>query len=218
MGWKRQGQAQEFAQAPAGAHTAVLVAVVQLGTQTHQFPGKPATSQEDVYLAWELTDAVNPDDGANLVVQVVYNFTLGKTKKGSVSNLRKLLEGWAGKSFDVAPPQGLGPAEDFELPKLLGRKCMVNIVEKDGYNKVDSVSTPHASMAANMPAPTRTPFCWEITEPLSKIPDWLPYSFGKSVLEIASASKELAGTAQPAAANGATGQTAAAPAEDTLGF
>lgn len=108
--------------APAGTHVARCVQVIDLGTQKDdgQFGLK---IQPKIRLTWELPNELHvfrEENGEEpFVVGKEYTLNLGDK-----SNLRKDLESWRGRPFT---PQEL---EGFDVSKLLGAACMLNVVHK----------------------------------------------------------------------------------------
>src|SRR5262245_56875671 len=83
---------EDFELPPAGLHPAVLIGLVDLGTNTEEYNNKEYEKHE-LFVAWELVGTKNNGDEPFVVGQD-YNESLGKK-----SNWRKLLEGWRGRPF-----------------------------------------------------------------------------------------------------------------------
>ena len=119
----------EFQLPPAGAHVAVCYRVVDLGTQETKFKGEVKTKHL-VLIGWELPDEPM-QDGRPFTVSKRY--TLSSSPK---STLRKDIESWRGKPFDDAE------FGSFDLGKLIGAGCMLNIVHDDrGEHTYANVAT-----------------------------------------------------------------------------
>ena len=72
------------------------------------------------------------------------------------ANLRKDLEGWRGKSFTESELEG------FDLEKLIGSNCMLNIVyNKKGKAKISGISKLMAGLSPLIPETKR------------RVPDWV---------------------------------------------
>src|SRR6185295_11438565 len=85
----------EFELAPAGTHMAVCYRVIDLGTQSGTYMGKPK-SQHKILVSWELPDEKMKDGRP---------FTIGQRYTWSMSEkatLRKHLEAWRGVPFTDA--------------------------------------------------------------------------------------------------------------------
>jgi hypothetical protein len=93
-----------------------------------------------VRIGWELPTELKvfkPENGAQPVV-FSKEFTLSMNEK---ANLRKLLASWRGKGFSE------DEAKSFDITKLLGATCMLNIIHKPGksdpskiYEEIGSIS------------------------------------------------------------------------------
>jgi hypothetical protein len=187
----------DFEGAPAGSHPAVLVAMIDLGTQKEEYKGETKIARK-VFLAWELTGE-KKTNGKNFVVGKTY--TLSFAKK---ANLRALVEKWRGKAF--------ADDEQFDLAKLIGKPCVVSIVQNGNYTNVDSASQPTKGLKVE-PA-TYPNVMWELgsTDPFPEH-EWLPYSYGKPLLEKIQACEEYKANGKPAAK---AGDSSLAPPNDKL--
>jgi hypothetical protein len=159
--------------APAGTHVARCVQVIDLGTQKDngQFGLK---IQPKLRLTWELPTELHVFKEENgeepFVVGKEYTLNLGEK-----SNLRKDLESWRGKPFT---PQEL---EGFDVSKLLGAPCMLNVVhkpKKDGsgaYANIASLSPLMKGMTC--PPAIMALLLYDVSmgrnDVFGKIPEWL---------------------------------------------
>lgn len=110
----------DFAPAPAGSHLARCYRIIDLGSQTTEWKGKPKTSRK-VMFTWELHGEdgegkpLLTDDGKPLMVSKRYTFSLSEK-----ATLRAHLVGWRGRDFTLDELAG------FDLEKVLGdRKSVV---------------------------------------------------------------------------------------------
>lgn len=105
-----------------GNYTARCYKMIQVGTVDENVMGV-IKSQHKVRIGWELPTELKVFDKAKgeqpLVVEQEY--TLSMYDK---SNLRKMLESWRGKGFTEKE------AESFDITKLIGKSCMLNIIHK----------------------------------------------------------------------------------------
>lgn len=136
---------------PAGVHVARCFRVVDLGTQETNYNGEAKlTPQMSIY--WELHGEDNDgapltaDNGEPLTIFSTYTKSLGAKAK-----LRALLESWRGKPFDD------GELKGFDVSKLLGAYCMVNVVHSAGsngktYANVSSVTPLPGALRNSKPA------------------------------------------------------------------
>lgn len=142
----------DFKLAPAGSHLAFCYRIVDLGTQTTEWKGKPKESRK-VMFTWELhgedSDG-NPlltDDGKPLMTSKRYSFSLSEK-----ATLRAHLVGWRGREFTLDELNG------FDLEKVLGNWCMVNIAHesRDGktYANITGITgVPSVIKKAGLPEP-----------------------------------------------------------------
>lgn len=121
----------------AGLHVARCIKMVQLGTQTETIKGQ-TKQMHKVNLTWELPLLTKVFDEAKgpQPLSISKEFTLSMAPK---SNLRKTLESWRGKPFTDEE------ANSFDITKLLGVACMLNIYHKpkvsDPSVKYDDISS-----------------------------------------------------------------------------
>ena len=141
-----------FKRVPAGNHIARCFSVIDMGTQrtTGQYGEK---DQHRIRIAWEIFG--EDDEGLPLTIDVngkEMPLTINKAYTLSLHEkaaLRKDLASWRGKDFTEEELQG------FDVSKLLGVYCMVNVVttESNGktYSNVSSITPLHKSMAKPEP-------------------------------------------------------------------
>lgn len=113
--------------APSGNHVARCVRVIDLGLQTStgQFGTK---IQHKIMLTWELPTELHvfKEENGPEPFMVSSEYTLGLNEK---ANLRKDLESWRGRPFTADELDG------FNVDKLLGVPCLLNVVHKVAANK-----------------------------------------------------------------------------------
>ncbi len=168
---------QVYDQCPPGNHSAVLVAIVDLGTHEENFQGK-INIQRKIYFVWELTSEKEPGKDDNRLIAKMFTLSFGKKAK-----LRALIEGWRGKALD--------DGEEFDLTKLIGKACLVNVVHADEYASVAAVSAPPKGVKVEKPK--RIPFIWEIEGDKPVDLSWLPWIYGKKVEDVIAQSDEATG-------------------------
>jgi len=112
----------DFKPHPEGIHPAVCVDVVDLGliqsTFADEKTGKPKM-QHKVEIVWQSEQQMS--DGKPYLVKKRYTLSLNEK-----ATLRHDLESWRGKPFTDNEAQG------FDLEKLLGANCNINVVHKAG--------------------------------------------------------------------------------------
>jgi hypothetical protein len=124
---------------PAGNYVARCYKMIELGTIQEEFKGVPKM-QHKVWIEWELPNELkifNPEKGEQPLSKGK-EYTLSLADK---SNLRRDLNSWRGKDFT---PQ---EADNFDITKLLGVPCMLNIIHASGktnpekkYDNISSIS------------------------------------------------------------------------------
>ena len=174
MGMKLKATASkggDFEHPEPGNQAAVLVAIVELGTVNKEYQGK-AYDANEVYLVWELPTQQMTGSTFNHVVGKVFSLSFGEK-----SNLRKMIAKWRGTEFREG--------EEFDLPKLLGQNCLLDVqpVEGKSYVKLDATPASRLPKGMTCPPAKRKPVCWDIehSEGLPEHLDWLPFIYGESV-------------------------------------
>jgi hypothetical protein len=107
----------DFEPPPAGAHVAVCFRILDLGTQTTNFQGQ-VSHKHQIMISWELPEEKMADDRP---FSISKKYTYSGHKKAT---LRTDLESWRGVPFTDAD------FGTFDLAKLLGAGCQLNIVHK----------------------------------------------------------------------------------------
>lgn len=126
----------KFENAPTGSHIARCIGLVDLGTQHHKgFQGQPDWASRDVRITFELpatmmTGIYHPESkgkpfGASITV---------KQSLHTAAKLRKLLKGWRGRDFTKEELAA------FDLKDILGKPCLLNLVENGDYVNIDSIA------------------------------------------------------------------------------
>ncbi len=137
------GGGGDFSPMPSGNHVAVCNMVVDLGKQrtVSQMYGEKIKPQ--VYIRWETPDeTIEWDDrdgnkhSGPRVIGKIYTVSLHEN-----ANLRADLESWRGKPFTKDELAG------FDISKLLGVPCMVNVTQTERNGKT------YANVAAVTPLP-----------------------------------------------------------------
>lgn len=135
-----------FEPIPADTYLARLFKICDLGTFTPE-KGKFIKHQRKIRLVWELPTFTfkEPDQDGNVrygMISKEYLLSLGEK-----ATLHKDLVAWRGKSFTADELKG------FNLEKLLGGTCMINIKHDQDKNDPSKV---WARMSAIMKVPTGT--------------------------------------------------------------
>lgn len=128
-----------FLPVPSGSHLARCYRIVDLGTQKTEYLGQIKYLRK-VMFGWELHGEDN--DGNPLTTEknepmaIFKNYTLSLNEK---ANLRLDLQSWRGKPFTDSEAMG------FDIGVVLGKWCMLNVIQKLGnegkvFSNVDGVS------------------------------------------------------------------------------
>lgn len=124
---------------PAGNYVARCYKMIEIGTVPTEYLGVEKLTHK-VRFGWELPTELkvfNPEKGEQpLVIEKEYTLSLADK-----ANLRRDLKSWRGKDFT---PQ---EADNFDVTKLLGISCMLNIIHIQGkkdptkfYEAISSIS------------------------------------------------------------------------------
>lgn len=135
----KKGESFEKELISAGNYVARCCRMVEIGTVEEEFLGVKKQMHK-VRIGWELPTELkvfNPEKGEQPSV-IDKEYTLSLADK---ANLRKDLQSWRGKAFTGEE------AESFDITKLLGVPCMLNIIHVQGkkdptktYQAIGSVS------------------------------------------------------------------------------
>lgn len=132
----------EFELPPAGTHLALCYRVIDLGTQTGTYMGKPKVNHK-ILLSWELPDE-KMKDGRPFTISQRYTWSMSEK-----AILRKHLEGWRGLSFTDAD---FGPA-GFNIKNVIGKGCVLTITHDTKGEKTYANITGVGKMMRGMAAP-----------------------------------------------------------------
>ena len=115
-------QKSNFTLTPAGNHIARCYSMIEIGTIEDEYQGEMKTLKK-VRITWELpleTKVFKPENGEQ-PYSISKEYTLSMHEK---ANLRRDLESWRGKGFTETE------AHRFDITKLLGVACMLNVIHK----------------------------------------------------------------------------------------
>jgi len=125
--WTDSSSGKEFQQAPTGTHEAICFGVIDLGTQTGEWQGKPIVRRQ-VLIQWELPKCPM-EDNAPFIVSKFYTASLNEK-----ATLRHDLESWRGRAFTEAELGG------FDSHNILGKPGLLSIIHNEaGKARVASV-------------------------------------------------------------------------------
>jgi hypothetical protein len=138
--------ASNYTPVPAGNYVARCFSMVHIGTAKDTFEGREKLSNK-VRLTFELpTETKEFKEGeGEKPFTVSKEFTLSMHEK---AGLRKSLESWRGKGFTEEE------AKAFDITKLLGKPCMLNIIHKEKQGGgVNAVISSISSMPKGLQCP-----------------------------------------------------------------
>ena len=155
-----------FKRVPAGAYIGRCYSLIDLGTQTTtgQYGEK---QQHKLRIGWELFG--EDESGAPLTVEIdgrEMPMTISKSYTVSLhekAGLRKDLQAWRGKEFTEEE------AKAFDVSKLLGAYCMVNVTtsETNGktYSNVAGLTPLPGALKSAKPAPVHELVTFNLDDP-----------------------------------------------------
>lgn len=111
------GDSKTYTPAPAGAHIAVCVDVIDLGMKPNPF--RDGAMQRKIDIAWQIDEL--RDDGKRHVVYKRYTLSLHEK-----AALRHDLESWRGRPFTAAEERG------FDVESIKGANCILSIQHVPG--------------------------------------------------------------------------------------
>ena len=124
---------------PAGNYVARCYRMIEVGTVETEFQGQKKTVKK-VRIGWELPTELKvfKEENGEQPMVIDKEYTMFMSDK---ANLRKDLESWRGKAFSD------DEAKNFDITKLLGAPCMINIIHEAGkkdpskkYQKIASIT------------------------------------------------------------------------------
>ncbi len=157
-----------FKRVPSGVHIGRCYSLIDLGTQlsSGQYGEK---LQHKIRVAWELFGEDEEGkpltvdfDGKEMPMTISKSYTLSLSEKAS---LRKDLQSWRGREFTDEEAKG------FDISKLIGAYCMVNVTtsETNGktYSNVANLTPLPTALKASKPAPVHDTVMFDLDNP-----DW----------------------------------------------
>lgn len=163
----RQQSEGSFTPIPIGVHTGVLAGLVDLGMQ----PGGQYQPAYKVALIWQTPDQLT-DGGEPMSITKIFTFSMHKK-----SNLRKMVEGWFGKSFPTEEA-----AKGFDFKVLLGRGALLNVTHDQKNDKTYANVTTVIPLTKSIPVPpvNGEPLYYsedlppaERSKAYARVPEWL---------------------------------------------
>lgn len=165
---------------PSGNYPGVMVGLIHMGTHSETFNDGNTKDVAKLALLFELPGENKADGMPHVLVKEVTGTFSEK------SNLRKLVEGWRGRKFDEG--------EKFSPAKLLGRECLVSVVNKKtskgkDVSEISGIGAVPKGMT--VPRPHHAPFSYAVAsgQPVPAL-EWAPFIFGESIPDICRRSRE----------------------------
>ena len=109
-----------------GVHKARCIKVIDLGTQKNDYQGQ-VSWKRTVLIIWETPEELD-GEGKPMTISKFYNLSLHEKSK-----LSQDLVSWRGRPFTETE------IKSFDISKLAGVACMLNVIEKNGKSVISSV-------------------------------------------------------------------------------
>ena len=119
-------KSSSFPSVSVGVHKARCIKVIDLGTQKNEFEGN-ITWKRQALVIWEVPDQTN-ETSEPLTISRFYTLSLHEK-----SNLGIDLTSWRGRPFSETEKKG------FDISKLIGHTCLLNVIKGNKNNKIGSV-------------------------------------------------------------------------------
>lgn len=205
---KKDTGGADYENAPAGNHPAVLVAIIDLGTQENNFTPGETKLQHRCFWVWELVGS-RKKDGKPFTAGMELTFSMHEKSK-----MRKFVQARTGTTL----PDSI----DYDITQELGQPCLLRMIAtKNGDKEYVNVDGP-SGLVTGMPVPVATlpKFAWNIADwkagtPIS-FPEWVPFSYGTSIEDIVCDSAELKGKAKSARSASTSGASPAGTGSTTM--
>ncbi len=157
----------------AGAHIATIYSVVQLGTMSGEYMGKP-TSKNKIRITWELPEEMREFDGE------MKPMVVGKTYTASLYEMAKLRPIVVGILGEI-------DEETFKIEDLIGKACMIQLAhaEYNGNEYADVVSCTQLPKSVPAPKQINPSVYLDYQEGWNdavyeKLPQWMKDKMGES--------------------------------------
>lgn len=170
MKFKASGGGEDFKRCPAGSHLAVCNMVVDVGMQpgSRMYPNP----KHKIYVRFEVpSERVEYEKDGRKIEGPITIGTYYTASMSEKATLRKHLEGWRSKKFTDAE------AEDFDVAAILGKACMLSVVETESDGKTYSNIANIGAIPKGIPNLTaENPLLYYAPDDKSqhdKLPEWL---------------------------------------------
>ena len=163
----------KFELVPQGNHVARCYSMIEIGTEEIVYQGEKKTAYK-VRITWELPNekkVFNPEKGEQ-PYSVSKDYTLSMHEKAT---LRHDLQNWRGKAFSD------DEARSFDITKLIGKPCMLNIIhktsEKNGNSYANIAGVTAIPKGLTVPDQINPSFVFAHSEwddnKFALLPEWL---------------------------------------------
>lgn len=190
--WSDSGK--EWEQPKTGNQVARCIRVIELGTQEKEYQGKKSWKKQTL-IVWELPhDLMTEGDYAGKPFTISQFYTASLSEK---ANLRQDLENWRGRAFT---PEEL---EGFDQRNILGKPCMLSLIDKNGKTRVGSVAAiprdPSGNVLVQIPTQVNESLFYDIDEHSEDV--WNRLSDGIKKMIEQSKERQQPGQSQPQASH-----------------
>ena len=179
MGITAKQSEKQFELVTAGNHLARCYQMIEIGTEEIEYNGEKKNVHR-VRIVWELPNekkVFNPEKGEQ-PFSIGKDYTLSMHEKAT---LRHDLQSWRGKAFTDEE------ANSFDITKLLGKPCMLNVIHEQGkngntYAKIAGVT----AVPKGMPVPDQVNESFMLSfedwddKKFAALPDWLKQRIEKT--------------------------------------
>lgn len=178
MKFKATGGGEDFKRCPAGSHLAVCNMVADVGLQpgSRMYPNP----KHKIYVRFEVpAERVEYEKDGKKIEGPITIGTYYTASMSEKATLRKHLEGWRGKKFTDAE------AEDFDVSAILGKACMLSVVETESDGKTYSnIANIGAVPKGLPPMQAENPLLYYAADDekqFDKLPEWLQKKIGEQL-------------------------------------
>jgi hypothetical protein len=168
----------EFVQIEPGTYIAICYRLIDLGTQHSVFHDKKSgkeiqQARKQIMISWEFpTELIESGEAAGKPYSITKFYTASLAKQ---ANLRADLESWRGRQFTEQELEG------FDLKKVLGKPCMLNIIEGDKRNIISAITPLPKGFQA--PKGVNIPLAFDIDEWNTDVLNQLPEGIQKLICQ-----------------------------------
>lgn len=156
----------DFRRVPPGVYVSRCYSLIDLGTQRIEYQGD-VKMQHKILVRWELfgeDDAGVPltvdVNGREMPMTISKRYTMSMNDK---ARLRADLVSWRGRDFTEEEERG------FDISKLVGAYCMLNISQSESngkvYSNVSAITPLPTALKKSKPAPVHDDVLFDIDDP-----------------------------------------------------